>query len=106
MLGLDASQAPAGSEEFGRQEGQEGKPERYVKLHFYLEHKDMALLKEQHSLLMKQGQDISFSRMIVDAVLSYVHDGRGDSLRQGPSGRGDHRRHAADGGQSKTEVRG
>ena len=80
----DADTARMSVAQSGRQEGQEGKPADYIKVQLYLAPKDLVLLEEHRLKLMRQGKDISRSRLIAAAIRRYV----------------------ADGGQSKTKVRG
>ena len=50
-------------------------PRRYIKVQLYLAQKDVLLLEEQRLKLMKQGQDVTRSRLISEAIRLLAKEG-------------------------------
>ena len=51
-----------------RQDGRGVKPSRFIKVQLYLPLKDVVLVDEQKLKFMKQGTDISRSRLVSEAI--------------------------------------
>ena len=51
-----------------RQDGHSAKPSRFIKVQLYLPLKDVVLVDEQKLKFMKQGTDISRSRLVSEAI--------------------------------------
>ncbi|MFA6093840.1 MAG: hypothetical protein WCU88_09795 [Elusimicrobiota bacterium] len=58
-----------------RQDGRGSKLSRYIKIQLYLPLKDVVMLDEQRLKLMRQGHDLSRSRLVADAIQHYAKSG-------------------------------
>jgi hypothetical protein len=71
----DADTARMSVQQSGGREARAPRVSRYMKIPVLLARQDMVLLEEALLKLVKQGQDVSRSRLIAKAIRSYLADG-------------------------------
>lgn len=73
--GLATLEETEGGGATGRTDGRSSKLSRFIKVQLYLPLKDVVLVDEQKLKLMKQGVDISRSRLVSEAIRFFAKEG-------------------------------
>ena len=73
--GIATLEETAGSGAGGHADGRSSKLSRFIKVQLYLPLKDVVLVDEQKLKLMKQGVDISRSRLVSEAIRFFAKEG-------------------------------